>query len=203
MRFLLVYKGNYLAELRGPELRYLSLARELVRQGHDAVLAGRSADDARLPSGVRFVAVTDVLRLIASFALADVIVLHGGGPVLLFLALAAGFGGKTLVLDGYVPHWIELDALMRRNKRLARVRILIKSHFNAARNLLGGLTFNGVIVANKRQLDLFRGSLAPFFDPRIQAYFHNSLRLRFLRGFRQGTGKGAAGAIGRSAISRE
>ncbi|MFC0710431.1 hypothetical protein [Azorhizophilus paspali] len=163
MRFLLVYKGNYLAELRGPELRYLSLARELVRQGHDAVLAGRSADDARLPSGVRFVAVTDVLRLIASFALADVIVLHGGGPVLLFLALAAGFGGKTLVLDGYVPHWIELDALMRRNKRLARVRILIKSHFNAARNLLGGLTFNGVIVANKRQLDLFRGSLAPFF----------------------------------------
>ncbi|MFD2836491.1 hypothetical protein ACFS3C_07815 [Azotobacter vinelandii] len=55
------------------------------------------------------------------------------------------------------------------------------------------MTFNGVIVANKRQLDLFRGSLAPFFDPRIQAYFHNSLRLRCLRGFRQGTGKGAVG----------
>ncbi|GAB3394502.1 hypothetical protein GCM10027514_40580 [Azotobacter armeniacus] len=157
-----MYKGNYLSNLRGPEIRYLSLARELVCQGHEVVLGGRSADSSRLPPKVRFVAVSDIFRLIGSFAFADVIVLHGGGPVILLLALVAGFWGKKIILDGYAPQWIELDVLMARNKRSVQVRRLAKSYFNIARNLLGALAFDSVVVANKRQLDLFRGLLAPF-----------------------------------------
>lgn len=162
MRFLLFYKGSYGASLRGPEMRYSALARELLKLGHKVTLCGRSGDSKGIPSGVNFVLVSRFFLLSKSFFASDVVVLHGGGPFALLLAIFSGALGKKIVLDSYVPHWVELDELMSSSSGLSRLKLLVKAYFNVARSLLGGLVFNLVVVANKRQLDLFRGVVAPF-----------------------------------------
>lgn len=162
MRFLLFYKGFYGASLRGPEMRYSALARELLKLGHKVTLCGRAGDSKGIPKGVNFVLVSKLFLLLKSFLASDVIVLHGGGPLALLLAVFSGVLGKKIVLDSYVPHWIELDELMSCSSGLSRLKLLVKAYFNVTRSLLGGLVFNLIIVANKRQLDLFRGVVAPF-----------------------------------------
>ncbi|ART83920.1 hypothetical protein CBP31_03270 [Oceanisphaera profunda] len=42
------------------------------------------------------------------------------------------------------------------------MKTLIKSYFNVLRGLYSALIFNGIIAANHRQLDLYRGMIAPF-----------------------------------------
>lgn len=162
MRFLLLYKGTYGAALRGPEMRYAALASELVKVGHQAALCGRSSDSRSIPGGVTFVPVANVWLLLKSFMQSDVILLHGGGPLVLVLAILSGLFGKRVVLDGYVPHWIELDEVISNGSRVFLPRLLVKAYFNVARSLLAALVFNLIIVANKRQLDMFRGMMAPF-----------------------------------------
>lgn len=162
MRYLLLYKGVYGAALRGPEMRYAALARELIESGHEAVLCGRSGDSHGIPENVEFVPVSRAWILAKAFLQSDVILLHGGGPLVLLLAILAGLSGKRVVLDGYVPHWIELDEVIRNTDGRSSLKLLIKAYFNVARSLLGALVFNLVIVANKRQLDMFRGMMAPF-----------------------------------------
>ncbi|WP_200826763.1 glycosyltransferase family protein [Marinobacterium lutimaris] len=144
-------------------MRYAALARELVKLNHDVSLCGRSGDSLGVPENVGFVPVANLWLLIKSLLKADVIVLHGGGPIVLLLAMLSGLLGKRVVLDGYVPHWIELDEVIRNTGGPLSLKLLIKAYFNVARSLLGASVFNLVIVANKRQLDLFRGIAAPFF----------------------------------------
>lgn len=162
MRFLLFYKGNYGANLRGPEMRYAALASELVQMDHRVVICGRSGDGAGIPKGVEFLPVVKFWLLLKVFLRSDVIILHGGGPLVLLLAILSGLLKKRLVLDGYVPHWIELDEVISNGASSSALKLLIKAYFNVARSLLGGLVFNLTIVANKRQLDMFRGMMAPF-----------------------------------------
>jgi hypothetical protein len=76
------------------------------------------------------------------------------------LSTISGFFGKKIILDGYVPHWIELDEVISKSK--FSLKLSIKSAFNAFRSLLAVYVFNLVVVANKRQVDLARGFLAPF-----------------------------------------
>lgn len=162
MNVLLLYKGEYGSALRGPELRYVSLAQELAKSGHKVVLCGRSAEPATLPSAVEFIATSQLFSLAKAFFTARLLVLHGGGPVVLLLALLAGILGKRVVLDAYVPHWIELEALAAELSRVARIKILIKSYFNVLRGLFAALVFDGIVAANRRQLDLYRGMMSPF-----------------------------------------
>lgn len=162
MKFLILYKGIYGIALRGPEMRYASLASELVALGHKVVLCGRPGDQSGVPENVEFVSVSKIIRLFLAFISSDVLVIHGGGPLVLFFALIAGLLGKNVILDSYVPHWIELDEIIGKKSNKIQLRLLIKAYFNVARSLFGALIFNGIIVANKRQLDLVRGMMAPF-----------------------------------------
>lgn len=162
MKFLLLYKGTYGAALRGPEMRYAALASELVELGHEAVLCGRSGDSRGIPEKVEFVPVANAWLLLKTFLRSDAILLHGGGPLVLLLAVMSGLFGKRVVLDGYVPHWIELDEVISNGAGSSALKLLVKAYFNVARSLLGALVFNLIIVANKRQLDMFRGMMAPF-----------------------------------------
>lgn len=162
MRFLLLYKGTYGAALRGPEMRYAALASELVELGHEVSLCGRSGDSRGVPENVEFVRVSNAWTLLKAFLRSDAILLHGGGPLVLLLAILSGLLGKRVVLDGYVPHWIELDEVISNGAGASAPKLLIKAYFNVARSLLGALVFNLIIVANKRQLDMFRGMMAPF-----------------------------------------
>ncbi len=161
MDYLLLYKGNYGRVLRGAEMRYASLARELVAMGHRVTLCGRSGGEA-VATGVEFVPAGRFPRLVQSFFRSDTIVLHGGGPLVLLVALFASLFKKKLVLDAYVPHWVELEALAEQGGRFSRLLCLTNAYFNSLRCLLGCLVFDRVLVANKRQLDLVRGFMSPF-----------------------------------------
>ena len=162
MKYLLLYKGHYGATLRGPEMRYVSLALELTKIGHQVVLCGKSGNDEGIPSGIGFQSTNKILSLAKYFMTSNVIVLHGGGPAILFFSIAAGLLGKTLILDSYVPHWIELSELPKKKSKRHSLRILAKAHFNILRTALGAIFFNSLIVANKRQMDLVRGLMSQF-----------------------------------------
>lgn len=162
MRILLFYKGHYESAVRGPEVRYLSLARELASMGHVVELCGRSVNRSTLPPGVGFVAVVNIVRVILAFFRSNLIVLHGGGPVVVFAAFLSALRGTRVVLDCYAPQWVELDFVLQRKSCRERLKPLLRAYFNIARNALGGMVFDKVIVANQRQLDLFRGLMSLF-----------------------------------------
>ncbi|MFB9867343.1 hypothetical protein [Vreelandella sulfidaeris] len=163
MKFLLLYKGSFGSTLRGPELRYYSLAKSLIEYGEEVYLCGRAGDDKGIPNKSHFIPVSNFIALLRAFFASDVIVLHGGGPIVMLLASIAGFLGKSIILDCYVPHWIELDEVVKKTKS-NKLKLLIKSYFNVARSFFGVMFFNAVIVANQRQLDLMRGMMAPFWS---------------------------------------
>lgn len=163
MKFLLLYKGDFGSTLRGPELRYYSLAKSLIESESEVYLCGRSGDEKGVPDKAHFVSVSNYINMLKAFFDSDVIVLHGGGPLIMLLASIAGFLGKIIILDCYVPHWIELDEIVKKSKS-NKIKILIKSYFNVARSFFGVVFFNAVIVANQRQLDLMRGMMAPFWS---------------------------------------
>lgn len=162
MKFLLLYKGSFTATLRGPEMRYAGLAAELLQLGHQVMLCGRSGDANGVPEGAEFIALTHLSRLAKALIRSDVIVLHGGGPLLLSLTMLSGLLGRRIVLDTYVPHWIELDELIHCGTGPSAPNLLVKAQFNVLRTLFGVLSFNLSIVANQRQLDIARGMMAPF-----------------------------------------
>lgn len=162
MKFLLLYKGNYGASLRGPEMRYLAVAESLSSLGHSVVLVGRSIDLTFANSLISFIRLNQFYALVKGFLSANVIVLHGGGPIVLMLALLCGFLGKVVVLDAYVPHWIELDEQLSQSEQVS-FRIVVKSMFNVFRTFFSGLIFDQIIVANRRQQDIVRGISAAFF----------------------------------------
>lgn len=162
MKFLILYKGIYGSALRGPEMRYAALTSELMASGHTVILCGRSANQTNIPKNAEFVPVSKVTKLFLAFLRSDICVLHGGGPLILVFAIIAGLLGKNIILDSYVPHWIELDEIISKTPRKNQSKLLIKAYFNVIRSLLGALVFNGMVVANKRQLDLIRGMMAPF-----------------------------------------
>lgn len=160
MKFLLFYKGNYGVSLKGPEMRYLGLANALAAQGHQVSIAGKNFDQSVFPKTIKFVSISHFFAMLKSFISADCIVLHGGGPFILLASLLSSFLGKKVVLDGYVPHWIELDEVMFNQGACFKLRF--KSMFNAFRALMALHLFDMVIVANQRQQDLMRGMMAPF-----------------------------------------
>lgn len=163
MIFLLIYKGSYTSALTGPEMRNIGLAKALLASGNKVILAGVEIKSSVLPEGANFVFMSSFISLFKAFFSADVVVLHGGGPLLLLLNLLAGFMGKRIVLDAYSQHWIELEC--SNEKKHGRFFIL-KRHsiacFNAWRNFFGVLTFDLIITANQRQKDLLRGMQALF-----------------------------------------
>tara|TARA_R110000851_G_scaffold333320_1_gene512103 strand:+ start:418 stop:1689 length:1272 start_codon:yes stop_codon:yes gene_type:complete len=163
MKFLLLYKGDFGSTLRGPELRYHSLATSLINFGNDVYLCGISGDEKGIPYKANFVSVSKLVKLMKIFFDSDVIIIHGGGPFIMLLASIAGFLGKSIILDCYVPHWVELDEIVKKSKS-NKLKLLIKSYFNVARSFFGVVFFNAVIVANQRQLDLMRGMMAPFWS---------------------------------------
>jgi len=160
MKFLLIYKGDYGSALRGPELRYISLGKSLHEGGHTVQLAAKTFEAALHPPYIQFIRLRSFRDTARAFISTDCILLHGGGPVLIFTTLIAGLLGKKIILDNYVPHWIELDEEASHIQKSPK--LLIKSSFNALRVLLGSLVFDALIVANQRQLDLARGSASPF-----------------------------------------
>ena len=110
MKYLLVYKGSYLNAASAPELRNINIARVLLSYNHRVTFAAKSAQPGFLPEGCSFVKISHWWALLRTMLTVDVIILHGGGPLLLLLSLFASFAGKRLVLDAYAPRWIELDA---------------------------------------------------------------------------------------------
>jgi len=160
MKFLLIYKGDYGSALRGPELRYISIGKALHESGHTVQIAAKSFDPAPHPPYITFLNLRSLRDTAKAFMSTDSILLHGGGPVLIFMTLIAGFLGKKIILDNYVPHWIELDEEASHIQKSPK--LLIKSSFNTLRVLLGSLVFDALIIANQRQLDLARGFSSPF-----------------------------------------
>lgn len=160
LKILLVYKGRYNATLKGPEMRYIALARALNSQGYEVSVAGYDFDTTVHSGFLNFIPINNLWQVFKAFMRSDCVVLHGGGPFLLMLSLLIGFFGKSTVLDNYVPHWVELDEVMKNQGRTTKLEF--KSAFNVFRSLMGLLTFNMVIVANRRQQDLLRGMIAPF-----------------------------------------
>lgn len=145
-------------------MRNVGLAKSLILQGHKVTLAAKLFDASLF--SLNFVDVRNIYQMFITMFKSDVIVLHGGGPIILIGAILVSFFGKKIVLDGYVPHWIELDEIM--HKTQSNWILLGKSSFNAFRSLLAVLLFDLIIVANKRQLDLMRGFSAAF--TRTQAF---------------------------------
>lgn len=163
MKIKLIYKGDYGENLRGPEMRYLCVARSLARLGHDVTIKAIKISEKHVEDGICFSSMrfTDELKnLFNKSKIPDCTIIHGGGPWILFNTLVAGFFGKKIILDNYVPHWIELDEEASHIQKSPK--LLIKSSFNALRVLLGSLVFDALIVANQRQLDLARGFSSPF-----------------------------------------
>ena len=174
MRWLLIYKGQYGAESSGPEIRYLRLGSALIDQGDQVIIAGAALESPGVAAiGLDYLSVRKLLQLSKQFFAADVVVLHGGGPVLMLLALLAGlFAGTRLVLDCYALHWIELHQAQQSGRRSGALSTHLKIQFNLLRFLYGLAIFDHVVVANQRQLDLARGVLAALgflsqFDTRI------------------------------------
>ncbi len=151
-KWLLLYKGDFTKKLKGPEIRYIKIAEQLVVAGNDVTIAGACGQ----PQGkVKFVTVHNKLTLLKAFLSADVIMLHGGGPFILLLALISRAKGKRVLLDNYAPHWLELFTAsnMVPQKRASAIKIA----FNLFRTLFGIIVCDAVIAANKRQQDLYRG----------------------------------------------
>lgn len=163
MNYLLVYKGHYKKTLAGPEVRNLGIARSLLNSGHSVCLAGKSTQPGILPRGCEFIEINHLVNLFKALLAADVIILHGGGPVLLLLVLLAGLRGRHLVLDAYVPHWIELELENPQGSLKSVFKKHLMACFNIWRKLFGVMVFNQLIVANLRQQDVVRGIMAPFF----------------------------------------
>ncbi|BBP44316.1 hypothetical protein [Thiosulfativibrio zosterae] len=160
MKFFLIYKGDYGTGLKGPEMRYIGLGNALSQKGHEIYIAvNRNTQNSPL-NRLNFIPLNKPLKLLKTIFESDVIVLHGGGPLILLLSIISVFFGKKVILDNYVPHWIELDEVMNNSK--PSIKLLIKSQFNVFRSLLGLFSFDFVIVANQRQQDLLRGMIAPF-----------------------------------------
>lgn len=141
-------------------MRNVGLARSLISQGHQVSLAAKSFDASLFYHELNFVSVRNIYQMFITMLKSDVIVLHGGGPLILMAAILVSFLGKKIVLDGYVPHWIELDEIAHNTK--SSFVLSAKSAFNAFRSLLAVFIFDLIIVANKRQLDLMRGFSAAF-----------------------------------------
>jgi len=160
LNFFLIYKGHYGTSLKGPEMRYVGLAKSLVSAGHSVSLAARSFDTNLYSPKLNFVAVHNMYKMFVTMLKSDVMVLHGGGPFILISAILVSFLGKKIVLDGYVPHWIELDEVAHKTK--SSFVLSAKSAFNAFRSLLAVFVFDLIIVANNRQLDLMRGFAGAF-----------------------------------------
>lgn len=154
MELFLIYKGKYDKQLRGPEIRYLSLARAMVEEGHRVSLASQGLSKQHQPSAITWVDLGNKSSVLRAFYRADVIVLHGGGPVLLALATIFGLFGKKILLDSYAPHWIELTV---EQEHYPSWRLALKIFINNLRITYGTLMFDGLLVANQRQLDLMRG----------------------------------------------
>jgi hypothetical protein len=162
MRWLLIYKGEYGTEVAGPEIRYLRLGAALIKRGDQVIVAGTARKSQRVTSnGPSYVSLHKLVHLSKQLFAADVVVLHGGGPLLMLLALLAGlFAGTRLVLDSYSLHWIELHQAHQSGRRSGALLTHFKVQFNLLRFLYGLVMFDNVVVANQRQLDLARGALA-------------------------------------------
>lgn len=143
-------------------MRYVGLAEELIKKNHNVTIIGKEGNDQHLPQKVQYINLKHKIQLLKAFLHTNVIILHGGGPILLSLSILSSFFNKSIILDSYVPHWIELENLLIKKNKKSRFFILIKSYINALRCLLGTLVFNYIIVANKRQIDLYRGMVAPY-----------------------------------------
>lgn len=162
MNYLLFYKGDYGTSLRGPEMRYIALAEEIIKLGCSVTIVTEKAIPSLFCRSIQFVLLGKVFDVVKVFFRSDIIVLHGGGPVILLMSSLMAFLGKSVVLDGYVPHWIELDEQARKMDMFSP-KLAFKSMFNAFRSLFGVFVFDHIVVANQRQLDLMRGISAPFF----------------------------------------
>lgn len=156
----MIYKGCYGLNLKGPEVRYISLAKSLHSLGYTITIAACSFNKEIHPKYINFLHIHNFFKMAVAFIKSDCIILHGGGFVLLSLSVFSGFIGKKIIFDNYSPRWVELDEVIFKSN--FNFGLFARSSFNSFRSLLAVLVFNFVIVANKRQMDLFRGFLVPF-----------------------------------------
>lgn len=141
-------------------MRNVGLAKSLVSAGHSVSLAARSFDTNLYSPKLNFVAVHNMYKMFVTMLKSDVVVLHGGGPLILFYLILFNFFGKKVILDSYAPVWVEQDELIYKTQ--FNLILSAKSAFNAFRSLLAVFVFDLIIVANKRQLDLMRGFSGAF-----------------------------------------
>jgi hypothetical protein len=161
MKWLLIYNGDYGLKVAGPEIRYIKLAEQIVLSNEQVTVGVKNPDSAFLPPGVTATSGMRIFNLLKNIYLADVIVLHGGRPLLIFVcALMSVFSrGKRVVLDAYAPHWIELS-VGRAGNGWQGYKTRGKITYNIIRTFFCCAVFDGIIVANHRQLDLLRGFMA-------------------------------------------
>ena len=154
-KWLLLYKGDFTQNLKGPEIRYLKIAEQLAMSGDEVTIAGSRGNT---QGDVGFIAVGARLALAKRFLTSDTIMIHGGGPFILLLVLIAKLRGKQVLLDNYAPHWLELFTASSNTTHSKPPSIKIA--YNLFRTLFGLVVCDAVIAANKRQQDLYRGLAA-------------------------------------------
>lgn len=154
----IIYKADFVEAVAGVGVRYLSVARELVRQGTRVTIIGTRVPD-RTVDGIDFVSTGDRGAVWRSLKAADAIIAHGGGPVFMLLLAFLAAPRRKIMLDAFAPHWLELFVAEQGDvsSALGFPRLLVKVFFNWYRLVWARLFFHVISAGTARQLDLFRG----------------------------------------------
>jgi glycosyltransferase involved in cell wall biosynthesis len=153
-RLLIIFKGDFSENVAGVAVRYISVAKELAALGYSVAIAG---DKVPVSDVINYVPVKERVKFAVEIFKADNIILHGGGPLILFLCAVMSLLGRHVVLDAFAPHWLELH-----ESPGAGLKKRFKIAFNVFRLIWAAFFFDYVTVGTERQKDLVRGFLVPF-----------------------------------------
>lgn len=155
---LIFFKGDFVGNVAGVAVRYISVANALLEDGWKVTIAGRSVP--RSQEDINYIGVGSIFSLVKGVLSSKCIVLHGGGPVALLLFAVGSLFGKSVLLDSFAPHWIELYCSPSRG-----IKKRVKVAFNLSRIVWASYFFDAISVGTTRQRDLIRGVVAPFSGP--------------------------------------
>lgn len=174
MRYLILYKGDYQTAVAGVAVRYLSVAKALIAQGHTVSVVGRDVP-VEGSGGLHYHRVQNLISLIREIRSADRVILQGGGPLMLFLLSVFAGAKRPVLLDAYAPHWLEMYCAAIQSDRLTlRQRLVFwyKVYFNYVRLVWARLFAHGIVVGTRRQCDLVRGIVSQIGDLRFDVGIH-------------------------------
>lgn len=163
MNIILLFRAPFNKRLSGAELRYVNLAQELTKKGHSVTIVG-TARDTTVDHDVAIIAMGQIVSVFKVLSKADVIIVHGGGPLLTIIMAICSLCGKKVYSDAYAFHWIEIYQA-HTYRKISTFKTYLKSIYYLLRWHVVVRIYDGVLCANKRQLDYIRGGY--YFSSRL------------------------------------